>query len=312
MRALNQKKTKMSNPPNKFTVHLVFFIGCLLFLSACDNWPKGVLSQRKMADVLTEMHKAEACMTEKGLAYSHYSYKAPYYKFILKKYGITQAQFDSSLVWYTKKPLKFQKIYDNVTVQLTDLQKDIKKGKYHPVDTIDPNKATMNIWNKRTRYILTKDSARTHLNFEITDNNLLFGDTYILKFLQQIAPGDSCTKQHIVFRINYANGKIDSVYKTAYHDSLLRRYTFRFQALRKLKIKSISGELLGSRLYKGVLNAKLDSISLYREFNTKKQDSLRKVVEKANPAPKFIPKKMNLDSLRNIKKTFNKKLIHPV
>jgi hypothetical protein len=54
-------------------------------------------------------------------------------------------------------------------------------------------------------------------------------------------------------------------------------------ALKKLKIKSISGVLLGSKIYKGKLHASLDSISLIRKYNPKLQISLRKMVEKANP-----------------------------
>jgi hypothetical protein len=303
----------MLNQPNKLLARIIFFLGIGFLLAACDGRPSGVLSQDKMANVLTEMHKTDASLAQKGLLYGRYSDKAPYYKFILKKYGITQAEFDSSLVWYTKNPIRFERVYDNVLVQLTSLQTDIKKGKYHKIDSIDQNIIKYNIWNKRTHYTLTKDSTRTKLNFDIPfNNNLLFRDVYILKFLLRIAPEDSSTMQHIVLRINYANGKTDSISKTVYNDSLLRRYTFRFAAKRKLNIKSISGELLGSKLYKGKQNVQLDSISLYREFNAKKQDSLRNEVKKANPTPGFNRKKLNIDSIKNFKKTLNKRVIHPV
>jgi len=265
-----------------------------------------------MADVLTEMHKTDASMQQKGIAYGHYLNKAPYYKFIFKKYNVTQAQFDSSLVWYTKNPRVFENIYDKVMVNLNTLQKDVKNGKFHPVDTLDLTKMRTNVWNKHTKFTYTKDSVRSHLNFEITGDNLMFGDRYVLSFLQRIAPEDSCKKQRIVLRINYTNGKIDSVSSKAYNDSLLRRYTFHFSAKRKLKIKSLSGELLASKIYKGKMNAVIDSISLYREYNAKKQDSLRKVVELAVPRIKSAPKKINSDSLKNFKKTVNKKLINPV
>jgi hypothetical protein len=263
-----------------------------------------------MTNVLTEMHKADASMNETGLTYKHYSDKAPYYKFIFKKYGITQARFDSSLVWYSKNPRVFGNIYDKVLANLTNLQKEVKKGKYHPVDTLDMTKMRTPIWNKRTRYLLTKDSTRTHLNFEIPNNNFMYKDIYILKFLQRIAPVDSCTKQRIVLRINYINGKADSISSIAYHDSILRRYTFRLHAIRKVKIKSISGELLGSKTYKGKLNSLTDSISLIREYNAKIQDSLRKVVDQARPGYKPVPIKTNSDLHRNTKKFINRRFYH--
>lgn len=272
----------MFNRSIKSIAPLILFIGFALFLSACDGPPKGVLNSNKMADVLVEMHKTDASLSEKGLTFSYYSKKAPYYNYILKKYGISQAEFDSSLVWYTKNPQRFDNVYDNVISQLTALQKDIYKGKYHSIDSTEIGKIKLDIWNKRTRYVLTKDSARTRLDFEIKNDNLLFGDMYVLKMLLYIAREDSCTKQHIVLRINYFNGKTDSTYQVAHNDGITRRYTFRMPANKKLKIKSISGQLLGSLVYKGVLHATVDSIRLMREFKPAMRDSLSKMVQKAD------------------------------
>ena len=283
-----------------------------MLLSSCNSRPNGVLSERDMTSVLTEMHKTDAVLNEKGMAYTHYTDKAPYYKFIFKKYKITKAQFDSSLVWYSENPRIFDNMYDKVLINLTSLQKEVKNGKYHPVDTLDLTKMRTNVWNKRTRYILTHDSTRTHLDFEITGNDFLFGDVFVLKFLQRIAPEDSCKKPRVILRINYTNGKTDSVYRTAFNDSLLRRYTFRFRAFRKLKIKSVSGELLASKVYRGKLNIETDSISLFREYNSKNQDSLRKVVELANPGMKLFPQKTNIVAPRNNKKFINRRFYHPL
>lgn len=304
----------MFNLPSKNIFQIVLILGFFLLLSACDGRPRGVLNESNMTKILVDMHKTEALLSEKGLSYSRYSSKAPYYNFVLKKYGITQAQFDSSLVWYTKNPKKFGRIYDDVTVRLTKFQKEIKGGKYHAVDTLELAKIKVNVWSKRTKYILTKDSARTHLDFDFPNQGFMYGDTYILKFLLRIAPEDSSIRQRVILRINYANGKVDSIYKIAYHDSLLRRYTFRFPAIRKLKIKSVSGQLLGSSAYRGKLNATVDSIVLFRQFNPVLQDSLRKMVQKADPKeynllpkPDRAPVIFGKQSSLNI----NRKLSHP-
>ena len=302
----------MLNFQNNLFSRIIFLTGFILLLASCNSRPNGILSERDMTSVLTEMHKTDAVLNEKGPTYSLYTNKAPYYKYIFKKYKITKAQFDSSLVWYSKNPRIFDNMYDKVLINLTGLQKDVKNGKYHPVDTLDLTKMSTNIWNKRTRYILTHDSTRTHLNFEIQGTDFMFGDVFVFKFLQRIAPEDSSTKPRVVLRINYTNGKTDSVYRTAFNDSLLRRYTFRFTAFRKLKIKSVSGELLAAKTYRGKLNAEIDSISLFREYNAKKQDSLRKIVELANPGMKLFPQKMNMVAPQNNKKYINRRFYHPL
>ena len=302
----------MLNLPNKPLRYFLALIAITMLLTACDRRPDGVLNQKDMTNVLTEMHKTDASMNETGLTYKHYSDKAPYYKFIFKKYGITQARFDSSLVWYSKNPRVFGNIYDKVLINLTGLQKEVKNGKYHAVDTLDMTKMRIPIWINRTKYLLTKDSTRTHLNFEIPNNNFMYKDVYTLKFLQRIAPEDSCTKQRIVLRINYTNGKADSLTSIAYHDSILRRYTLHFHAARKLKIKSISGELLGSKTYKGKMNSLTDSISLIREYNAKIQDSLRIVVDMATPGYKPVQVNTKNESQRNNKKFVNRRFCHPL
>ena len=303
----------MKNQRNKLIYRCIFACGLTLLLAACNGQPKGVLSQNEMTDVITELHRLDGILATKGYGSSQSPENIYYYNSVLLKYDVTKAEFDSSLVWYTKNPKKFEKVYTKVMLRLTELDKEIKSGKYYAVDSVAMSKVRVNIWTLRDKYNLTKDSARTKLDFTIENSALMTGDVYILKFLQRIAPADSCTKQHVVLRINYANGKIDSVYQIAHNDSLLRRYTFRLPVNQKLRIKSISGSLLGSQVYKGSLNAKMDSITLMREFNPVIQDSLRRMVEKADPIPRVVPVKATVDSLRRSKlspkKLINRKLL---
>ena len=261
--------------------HLVFFIAIMLVLSACGR-PKNVLSESKMTTLLVDIHKTEATLTEKGLYYGPYSKKAPYYNNVFKRNGVTQAQFDSSLVWYTKNPQKFENMYDEVIKQLTVLQKDVDDNKFHPIDWASIGIIRPDIWNKPTHHKFTKDSTRTKLDFEIKQADLLYRDVYELKLLLKISREDSCKKQRIEMRINYYNGTSDHTYTLVKNDGLTRRFTLRMPAYRKLKIKSVSGCLLGSSAYKGVFHASLDSIKLIREFNSLQMDSLKRLVQEAD------------------------------
>jgi hypothetical protein len=270
----------MFNLQNKLLHRFILIIVLFIGLTACNSRPKGVINEKDMTSILTEMHKLDGIILEKGFQYGNTVEKQQYYLYILKKYDVTQAEFDSSLVWYNKNPKKFEVIYDNVLLKLTDFENEVKSNKYHPIDSVELAKRKDDVWDKNRNYQFTKDSVRTHLDFEIKNSNFLLGDVYVLKFLQRIAPEDSCKNPHVVLRINYANGKKDSAYAITHNDSLLRRFSLRLPALRKLKIKSISGSLLGSKAYKGKFNATLDSIVLLRQYNTRFQDSLRNVVKK--------------------------------
>ena len=63
---------------------------------------------------MVDLHKTDAILQLNGMAYGHEEEKAIYYSIVLSKHGITQAQFDSSLVWYTAHPQLFDKIYPRV------------------------------------------------------------------------------------------------------------------------------------------------------------------------------------------------------
>ena len=80
--------------------------------------PRGVLSNREMREVLYDLHRADGALQVAGYHYSHDQEVAAYYKNILDKHGITQAEFDSSLVWFTDNPQIFNKIYPKVVERL--------------------------------------------------------------------------------------------------------------------------------------------------------------------------------------------------
>ncbi len=89
-------------------------------LGACSPRPKGVLSAGKLERVLYDIHRADGVLYVQGLSYKTDDNTAKYYEVVLQKHGVTQAQFDSSLVWYTDNPKRFDKIYPRVMERLTE------------------------------------------------------------------------------------------------------------------------------------------------------------------------------------------------
>jgi hypothetical protein len=88
----------------------VFFTGCR---------PRGILHSWEMREVLVDMHKTDAMLQLAGYRYSDDEARRIYYAQVMEKHDITQAQFDSSLVWYTAHPQLFDKIYPKVIAEIT-------------------------------------------------------------------------------------------------------------------------------------------------------------------------------------------------
>ncbi len=84
--------------------------------------PRGILHSWEMRDVMVDLHKTDALIQASGLMYGHSEQNAIYYAQVMEKHGITQAQFDSSLVWYTAHPKFFDKIYPRVIHKLEEEQ----------------------------------------------------------------------------------------------------------------------------------------------------------------------------------------------
>ena len=97
--------------------HKILCIVCVL-LAIVGCRPRGILSNREMREVLYDLHRADGAIQTAGYNYAHDQEVARYYKNVLDKHGITQAEFDSSLVWFTDNPQIFNKIYPKVIERL--------------------------------------------------------------------------------------------------------------------------------------------------------------------------------------------------
>ena len=69
---------------------------------------------------MVDLHKTDGLLQTVGLRVMTNEEKDIYYAMVLEQHGITQAQFDSSLVWYTAHPKLFDKIYPKVQKQLAE------------------------------------------------------------------------------------------------------------------------------------------------------------------------------------------------
>lgn len=96
------------------------WVVCLLLgccLSACQvKRPKEVLTDSRMGEVLYDYHIAKAMGEE--YASSENFKRVLYVEAVYRKHGITQEQFDSSMVWFSRHPAVLAKIYEKVNARL--------------------------------------------------------------------------------------------------------------------------------------------------------------------------------------------------
>ncbi len=265
---------------NSILRFFIFTALCIFTLPACTNKPDNVMSQDEMINFLTDLHKLDGALAIQAFkSDSVENLKIYYYNALFKKYGITKANFDSSLVWYVDNPKKFTNIYTRVLENLTQFETDVKNRKYHPIDSVALRHSEKNIWTNRIAYHLTKDSATTQIKFSIKNRDLQWKDVYSLSFRHRMKQKAAGVAPQAVMRVFYANGKVDSVYTKLHNDSILRDYKLILKARYQSTIDSITGKISAGKKPALKMIATIDSLRLLRQYDELAQDSIRKVIQ---------------------------------
>ena len=94
----------------------LFVYLCLSMFLACTTKPVYVLSDKKMENVLFDLYIAEVEINENsGIFYNDSAKKQDLLQSVFKKHKISQARFDTSLVWYNANLKRYLKVNDQVT-----------------------------------------------------------------------------------------------------------------------------------------------------------------------------------------------------
>ena len=106
---------------------LVLLLSLLLFIAACDQKkaPKGIIENKKMVAVLTDVHLVDAYISL--IPYNDSVLKqqsSKYYKAIYKKYKISQRDFDKSVKYYSQQPKVLDSMYSQVSANLSKKEKE--------------------------------------------------------------------------------------------------------------------------------------------------------------------------------------------
>lgn len=99
---------------------LLFPMALLLtmLVGACDRTPDYVIHKRQMVDLLVDLHKAEGVVELNRRVYNSDSMRKVMKQSVLLRHGVTQEQFDTSMVWYGRNIEKYIELYDDVIARI--------------------------------------------------------------------------------------------------------------------------------------------------------------------------------------------------
>lgn len=186
-------------------------------LTACQvKRPKVVISDAKMENVLYDYHIAKAMGEE--VPYTDGYKRVLYIESVFKKHGITQAEFDSSMVWFTRNPEVLTKIYEKVNARLK-AERDVvnhliaihdnKPKESLPGDSID-------VWAWQRIYQLTGMPMDNKITFVLpSDTNFKDRDTlrWNVRFRFHNGAPDSLYAPVMAMQIVYKDSIISDIQK---------------------------------------------------------------------------------------------------
>ncbi len=106
-----------------------YFLAVFLLLISCnvkDRVPRHIPSKKKMTDLLVDIHLSDNVMSIDGI--SQKNKQLGYYRYILERQGVTQAEFDSALSWYSAHPKVYLEVYDRVIQILTEKEAETQQA----------------------------------------------------------------------------------------------------------------------------------------------------------------------------------------
>lgn len=151
----------------------------LLMLAGCSKVPDGLLSEREMQRVMKDMLLAEAMIGTDYKTYEENESKEALYQSVFRKHGITQAKYDSSLVWYGRNLDIYMKVYERVLKDLDKEQADL--GDVQADAAPVSNNDSVDVWPRRTFLSFYSGALFNGVTFDIKpETGYSSGSTFVL------------------------------------------------------------------------------------------------------------------------------------
>jgi hypothetical protein len=189
-----------------------------LSFGACKpSIPSDFIQPDELEDILYDYHLAMTLAQDSSAVGQELSMQS-----VLKKHGVTQEKFDTSLVYYYRRIEHLQPIYSAVAKRL-DAQAvalGASVGALNAVETYSADGDTSNVWTGPAEAVLIPYPIFNRLDISQTvDSTYLPGDKFLLRFGSLFLQPSNVGRNAVVYlSVAYRLNKPEP------HDTLVNRY----------------------------------------------------------------------------------------
>lgn len=195
-------------------IHIVLVAAAALMVSCKPSVPSEYIQPDDMEDLIYDYHVAQGIAMQQDGS-QNYNRRLNF-ELVLKKHGLTQAQFDSSLVYYYTRADRFQEIYKHVQERLNN-----EAEKYGAAVSEGPIKAaslsgdTADVWKGNRALMLLNDRPYHLYQFaQKADTAYRAGDSFMLSMNTTWLMQQGNRQATVYLAITYANDSTVKQYST--------------------------------------------------------------------------------------------------
>lgn len=129
--------------------------------------PDDIIQPSAMEELLYDYHLALTMGND--LNYSERYKRESYKNYVFKKHGVTEAEFDSSMVWYTRNTKELTDIYKNLQKRYEMAEEQMKSelNKRSGQISVSLSGDSVDVWSDRNLYWLTTSPLTNRLMFDL-------------------------------------------------------------------------------------------------------------------------------------------------
>lgn len=207
------------------------------FLTMSCNDDNHIISSGKMEEILYDYHLADAMAQQAkgGYAKNAVAYRSA----VLKKYDVTQSDFDSSMVYYMRHTDQLHTMYQHISDRM---QEEADKMGAGSAGGVTAQGDSADVWKGEKSIVLIPNEPFNLYSFDLkTDTTFHKGDILILNFKSDFIFQDGMRDGIVMLSVTLGN---DSVASTVTHLSSSMPSTMQLMDNDSLGIKRIRGFFL--------------------------------------------------------------------
>ena len=219
----------------------MLLLSAFVAVACTPSVPSDVIQPDEMEDILYDYYISQAmagqALNQKDASYDRYVY----FSAVLQKHGVTEADFDSSLVYYYSNAKRLHGIYSSLSERIGNEAMGLgaSVSEFNKYSSLSESGDTANIWQDATSLLLTPYAPSNKFTFSIkADSTYKVGDSFLVNFMSDFIY-QAGTKDAVVYvAVRYDN---DSVSTHVTHIGVSGVSRLRIPANDESKVSNIDG-----------------------------------------------------------------------